>query len=130
MGPRNLPHKADNLTAICEPNVYTMWEPRHLTTLKASMACWYCYNPNPCKVMMSPTACPLPADEFESSGSIKKRNSASEPTFADRGCHVVIVSDQYGHTLGFLDRSPYFFFQAAPQLYSRVDPVPDPQKIW
>jgi hypothetical protein len=30
--------------------------------------------------------------------------------------------------LGFLDRSRYFFFQAAPQLYSRgwVDPVPDP----
>jgi hypothetical protein len=33
-----------------------------------------------------------------------------------------------GHILGFLDRSRYFFFQVAPQLYSRgwVDPVPDP----
>jgi hypothetical protein len=30
--------KADNLTAICEPAVYKMWEPRHLTTLWASMA--------------------------------------------------------------------------------------------
>jgi hypothetical protein len=31
-------------------------------------------------------------------------------------------------TLGFLDRSRYIFFQAAPQLYSRgsVDPVLDP----
>jgi hypothetical protein len=50
------------------------------------------------------------------------------PTFADRGCSVVSVTDTYGRILGFLDRSRYFFFQAAPQLYSRgwVDPVPDP----
>jgi hypothetical protein len=34
----------------------------------------------------------------------------------------------YGRILDFLDRSRYFFFQVAPQLYSRgrVDPVPDP----
>jgi hypothetical protein len=33
-----------------------------------------------------------------------------------------------GSILGFLDRNPYFFFQVAPQLYSRgwVDPVSDP----
>jgi hypothetical protein len=50
------------------------------------------------------------------------------PTFADRGCHVVSVMDPYGRILDFLDRSRYFFFQVAPQLYSRgrVDPVPDP----
>jgi hypothetical protein len=50
------------------------------------------------------------------------------PTFADRGCHVVSVTYPYGRILGFLDRSRYFFFQVAPQLYSRgwVDPVPDP----
>jgi hypothetical protein len=30
------------------------------------------------------------------------------PTFADRGCHVVIVTDPYGRILGFLDRSRYF----------------------
>jgi hypothetical protein len=41
------------------------------------------------------------------------------PTFADRVCHVVSVTDPYGSILGFLDRSRYFFFQAAPQLYSR-----------
>jgi hypothetical protein len=36
--------------------------------------------------------------------------------------------DPYGHILDFLDRSRYFFFQAAPQLYSRgwVDPVWNP----
>jgi hypothetical protein len=49
-------------------------------------------------------------------------------TFADTGCQVVSVTDPYGRNLGFLDRSPYFFFQVAPQLYSRgwVGPVPDP----
>jgi hypothetical protein len=49
-------------------------------------------------------------------------------TFAERECHVVSVTDPYGPILGFLDRSRYFFFQVAPQLYSRdrVDPVPDP----
>jgi hypothetical protein len=41
------------------------------------------------------------------------------PTFADRGCHVVSVTDPYYRILGFLDRSRYFFFQVAPQLYSR-----------
>jgi hypothetical protein len=39
--------------------------------------------------------------------------------FAVRGCHVVSVTDAYGRILAFLDRIHYFFFQAAPQLYSR-----------
>jgi hypothetical protein len=45
MSIRNLPgskerpvRKADNLTAICEPIVYKMWEPRRLTTLWAFTA--------------------------------------------------------------------------------------------
>jgi hypothetical protein len=44
---RNLPggkgrpvRKADNLIAIYEPVVKKMWEPRRLTTLWASMACY------------------------------------------------------------------------------------------
>jgi hypothetical protein len=41
------------------------------------------------------------------------------PIFADRGCHVVSVTDPYGRILGFLDRSRYFVFQVAPRLYSR-----------
>jgi hypothetical protein len=50
-------------------------------------------------------------------------------------CRVVSATEIYGRNLGFLDRSRYFFFQLAPQLYSRgwVDPVPDAltyQKIW
>jgi hypothetical protein len=32
--------KTDNLTAICEPIVYKMWQPRRLTTLWASTACY------------------------------------------------------------------------------------------
>jgi hypothetical protein len=50
------------------------------------------------------------------------------PTFTDRGCHMVSVTDPYVRILGFLDRSRYLFYQVAPQLYSRdwVDPVPDP----
>jgi hypothetical protein len=53
---------------------------------------------------------------------------SANSTFADRRCHVVSVKDPCGHTLRFLDRSHYFFFQVVPQLYSRVwvDPVPHP----
>jgi hypothetical protein len=31
------------------------------------------------------------------------------PTFADRGCHVVSVTDPYGGILSFIDRKRYFF---------------------
>jgi hypothetical protein len=30
--------------------------------------------------------------------------------FADRGCHVVSVTNPYGRILGFLNRSLYYFF--------------------
>jgi hypothetical protein len=32
------------------------------------------------------------------------------PTFANRRCHVVSVTDPYGRILGFLDPSGYFSF--------------------
>jgi hypothetical protein len=50
------------------------------------------------------------------------------PTLADRGFHVVSVTDPHGRILRFIDRSRYVFFKVAPQLYSRgwVYPVPDP----
>jgi hypothetical protein len=43
------------------------------------------------------------------------------------GCRVVSTTDPYGRILSFLDRSRYFSFQVAPQLYSRgwVDPITD-----
>jgi hypothetical protein len=49
-------------------------------------------------------------------------------TFADRRCHMASVTDPNGRIIGFQKRSRYFFFQIAPQLYSRgcVDPVRDP----
>jgi hypothetical protein len=40
-------------------------------------------------------------------------------TSADRGCRVISAANPNGRILGFLDRSRYFFFQVAPQLYSR-----------
>jgi hypothetical protein len=47
MSTRNLPRGkgrparwADNLTAVCEPNVYKMWDPRRLTTLWVPTACY------------------------------------------------------------------------------------------
>jgi hypothetical protein len=40
-------------------------------------------------------------------------------TFVDTGCHMVNVTNPYGRVLGFLDRRGYYFFQVAPQLYSR-----------
>jgi hypothetical protein len=54
------------------------------------------------------------------------------PTFAVRGCHMVSVTDPYGNILGFLDRSRYFSFQVAPQLYSRgwMDHVAYPLLLW
>jgi hypothetical protein len=50
------------------------------------------------------------------------------PTFADKESRVVSATDLYGRIRGFIDRSSYFFFQVAPQLYLRgwVDPIPDP----
>jgi hypothetical protein len=46
---------------------------------------------------------------------------------AERGCRMVSPTDPHDSNLGFLDRIRYYFFQVAPQLYSRgwVDPVPD-----
>jgi hypothetical protein len=61
---------------------------------------------------------------------LRDRSSSAKlvPTFAERGFFLVRVTDPYGRILCFIDRSRYFFFQAAPQLYSRgwMDPVPDP----
>jgi hypothetical protein len=44
---------------------------------------------------------------------------------------VVSTKDPYGRNHAFLDRSRYYVFQLAPQLYSWgwVEPVPDPQLI-
>jgi hypothetical protein len=60
--------------------------------------------------------------------SDRRMSAKLVPTFADRGCRVVSATDLHSRTFGFLDRSHYYFFQVAPQLYSQgwVDSVPDP----
>jgi hypothetical protein len=40
--------KADNLTAICEPIFYKMWEPRRPTSVWASTACYFYFS---CKLV-------------------------------------------------------------------------------
>jgi hypothetical protein len=63
---------------------------------------------------------PRPESSIELYPPINSRLSANlVPTFADRGFHVVSMTDSCGRNLAFLDRSLYFFFQVAPQLYSR-----------
>jgi hypothetical protein len=67
---------------------------------------------------------------------VRERTISTEPPplvsevsarFTDTRCHVVSVTDHFGHTsiLGLIDRILYFIFQVAPQLYSRgwVDPL-------
>jgi hypothetical protein len=55
--------------------------------------------------------------------SVHRLSAKLVPTFADRRCHVVSVTDPYGRILDFLDRSHYF--QVATRLYSWgwADPV-------
>jgi hypothetical protein len=63
---------------------------------------------------------PWPESESELYRSSDRRLSTKLLlNFADRGCHVVSVTDPYGLILGFLGRNRYFFFRVAPQLHSR-----------
>jgi hypothetical protein len=55
----------------------------------------------------------------EQTTSTERPPLVSEVIFVDRGCRVVSATNPHGGILGFLDRSRYFFFQAARQLYSR-----------
>jgi hypothetical protein len=57
-----------------------------------------------------------PRENYTDRPSDRRLLAKLVPTFKDRGRHVVSVSDPYG---SILDRSRYFFFQVALQLYSR-----------
>jgi hypothetical protein len=64
---------------------------------------------------------PWPWSASELYGPSDHRLSAKlVSTFVDRWCRVVSATDPHGRIIGFLDRSRYYFFQAAPQLHSRV----------
>jgi hypothetical protein len=89
--------RTDNITAICEAHC--------LTTLQASTAC---YRVNNSVAFVRERI--IPSD--------RRLSARLVPNFADTGCHVVSVTDPYGCIRGFLDRSRYFFFKVAPQLYS------------
>jgi hypothetical protein len=68
----------------------------------------------------SPKKPPLPESASELYRPSDRLLSAKlVPAFADRELHVVSVTDPNGRILGCIDRSRYFFFQVAPQLYSR-----------
>jgi hypothetical protein len=60
--------------------------------------------------------------------SDRRLSSKLVPTFADRGCHVGSAEDPLQSYSRISRPEPLFFFQVAPQLYSRVwvDPVPGP----
>jgi hypothetical protein len=67
---------------------------------------------------ISPTSPPTPKQKTKLLGLSPRANYKDQataaclaklwPAFGDRGCHVVSVTDPYGHILGFLDRSRYF----------------------
>jgi hypothetical protein len=77
--------------------------------------------------MRERTPCPESASELYRP-SDHRLSAKLVLTFADRGYRVISTADPYGRILHFLDRSRYFFFQVAPQLYpwGWVEPVPDP----
>jgi hypothetical protein len=52
---------------------------------------------------------PWPKSASELYSPTDRRMSAKlVPTFVERGCYVVSLTDPYGRILGFLDRSRYF----------------------
>jgi hypothetical protein len=46
------------------------------------------------------------------------------PTFMDRGCHVVSITDLYGRILDFIVQSHYFFFQVVPHCTHEAEWTP------
>jgi hypothetical protein len=71
------------------------------------------------------TTTPWPETASELYRPSDRRLSAKlAPTFADRGCDVVSVTELYGRILGFLDRSHYFFFQVAPHCAHEAEWTP------
>jgi hypothetical protein len=69
-------------------------------------------------INLNKTPWPEPASELYRP-SDRRLSAKLVPTLVDRGSDVVSVTDPYDRILDFLDRSRYFFFQVAPQLYSQ-----------
>jgi hypothetical protein len=107
--------KAENLTAICESTAYT--------TVRASTACYRVgFTLSFVTYVLPEQTKQTPWHESASEPyrpSDRRLSAKLVPILADRGCHVVSVTNPYGRILGFINPSRYFFFQVAPQLYSR-----------
>jgi hypothetical protein len=63
--------------------------------------------------------CPDPDEHNNNNNNNNNTNSVALVRERTSTNCVVSAADPYGRNLGFLDRSCYFFFQRAPQLYSR-----------
>jgi hypothetical protein len=63
---------------------------------------------------------PYSPQEFLCTPSDRRLSAKLVPTFANRECHVVSVTDPYGRILDFLDQSRYLFFQVAPHEAERT----------
>jgi hypothetical protein len=94
-----------------------------LRSVRGGVICWS----NSEIVLKIKTRCSESASELYRP-SDRRLSAKWLPTFADRGCHVVSVTDPNGRISRFSRQEPLLFYQVAPQLYSRgwVDPVPDP----
>jgi hypothetical protein len=68
--------------------------------------------------------CTIENKQTNSVSSVRERTIPTERTplvgqLLQIECRVDSATDHHGRNLNFLDRSRYFSFQAAPQLYSR-----------
>jgi hypothetical protein len=115
---------------------FVVFSPRANYTERATAACRRCYCNFCSRLLLSGCAVrfstrsfgcdistqqtPCPESEGEPYRSSDRRLSVKlVPNLRIERCCVVSKSDPYGRILGFLDRSRYYFFQVASQLYSR-----------
>jgi hypothetical protein len=105
------PSSTRTVTRLRANSVKLDYPPPKEKLKKVGRCCYIATSPS---IHVKRNSVALSASEL--SRPIDRRLSATlVPTFADRRC----VTDPYGRILGFLDRSRYFFYQVAPQLYSR-----------
>jgi hypothetical protein len=115
-------------------DVLHIWNPSVIPTLQPLKLCCFidfithsCWTSLSICIKNKQTQWPYSASELYQP-SDHRLSAKLVPNFADKRCCMVSATDPHGRILSFLDRSRYYFFQVAPQLYSRgwVHPVPDP----
>jgi hypothetical protein len=95
--------------------------------LSHTHACVHARAPTHTHTHTTQTPWPESASELYRPTEQQPLSAKLVPTFVDRGCHVVSVTDPYGRILSSRPEPLFFFFQAALQLYpwGWVDLVPD-----